>query len=100
MGIDSYCFNVSFLFQVSFCLLIIDCAALETSAKFFEMVHLLASFTLPPICMASTGFMANTTKFASSPCGHFNRCACICLYFLALIIFDVLHQSSLPHSSW
>ena len=44
-GIDIYCFNVDFLFLISFFLHIMDSAVYETPTHFFGMVHFIMSFT-------------------------------------------------------
>ena len=66
-GIDIYHFNVSFLLLVSFLLNNMDCVALGSSTHFFEMVHLVTSFALIPICQASSQFVGHTTVIQHSP---------------------------------
>ena len=82
-GIDTYHFNVSFLFLVSFLLHIMDCTVLGTSVHLFEMVHLVTSFMFLSTFQTLSQFVAHTTVFAPSPYRHFNRCGHFCLYFLA-----------------
>ena len=87
-GIETYCFNVSFMFLVIFLLIL-------WTAHLFEVVHLVAFFTLPPLCQASSQFVDLTAVFAS--CGNFTGVTSLISVYLHL--FVVLHHSSLPHAN-
>ena len=84
--IDIYCFNVSFLFLVSFFLL-------QTSLL-WELLYIsfndsfVASFTFLPIWQALSQFVAHTSVFAPSLCRCFNRHGWFCLYLLVLVFFS------------